>query len=264
MPVSFVPSRGAMAAFVLASVLFGGSRATADVMLAFDKTTPVGGVTVQDDVGGTHSISGIPGPYYWHQTGSPADPRFSGTVVTFCVELDQHIHTGGTYTYQATPLASVVSPAEAALFGKLYADHYNTAWNNSGFAGSVQSIAFQLAVWELVYDGPSNLDLGTGHFQYPGANLSNTSTAAGLAQSWLGGLGSVSSTAFTTTFPGQGLFWLGNQGSQDQIALVPDPSTAPVPVPAPATLPIWVLGAIGCMTGWAAIRHRVSTANAHA
>lgn len=250
------PIRTLLPAVVLAAGLLASAapRAAADtVNLTFDSTTAAAAVTVTYNAGaGSQTTSTTPGPYYWHPTGGPLNSQFPATTVGFCVELTQPISVGGAYTYEVKTVEQAVGAAKAAQFAKLWGAHYNPAWASSGFTGTVASTAFQLALWELVYDGPSNLNLAANNFKVPGANLSNTSTAAGLAKSWLDGLAAQPASVFDTKYGGQRLVWLSSASAQDQLAMIPA-FVPPNPVPGPAGA---MLGLVGVGMCWAARRRR--------
>jgi hypothetical protein len=234
----------------IAGLVAGSPRASADsVGLKFDQTTASSGVSVQYTIGGvTSTETAIPGPYYWTPTTQPLNSTFPNPTSTFCVELNQTISTGQTYSYTVTALASQsgVTSTEATDITKLWGAYYNTAWESTSFNGSLQSTAFQLALWKLVYDGGTNLNLATGNFVVPNANLSNTSTAAGLAQSWLNALAGTSSSIFSTNFGSQELVWLSNSWAQDQLTMIPNPHPN-VATPAPPGVVLAGLGALGLL-----------------
>lgn len=244
-------SRVLSATAVLAGLCVGSPRAAAGTVdLVFDQTTGTAGVSVQFKIGSATTTSTVtPGPYYWHEVNAPANSAFPNPTTTFCVELNQTISTGTGYTYTTTPLASQagVTALEATDISKLWGAYYNTAWNSKSFTGSVQSTAFQLALWKLVYDGGTNLSLLSGNFLIPGAtaaSLTNTSTAAGLAQTWLNALAGTSSSIFSTNLPGKQLVWLSNGSAQDQLTMVSTPQTV-VTTPAPPGLVLAGIGFVG-------------------
>lgn len=238
-PRAVVPAVVAAAVLVLA----GSPRAAADtVNLTFDKTVGPS-VAVQYTVGSTTQTTTTPGPYYWHPS-PPLNTAFPATTAAFCVELSQPISLGQTYTYDIKTVADAVGGANAAQFHKLWGAHFDAAWLSSSFAGSAASSAFQLALWELVYDGPGNLNLADGNFQVPGANLSDPATSAGLAKQWLDGLAGQPANIFDTNFAGQQLVWLSSPNDQDQLTMIPA-SVNPVPGPAGLLLGGLALGACG-------------------
>jgi hypothetical protein len=218
-----------IAAAVVAALLAPASRAAAEtVNISLDQTPLSAQVSVYYNIGGVPgNTTASPGPYIWAQS-APLDAGLPTTLATFCVELDQHFPTSPAPYTVTTPTAAV-GAADAALISKLYAAHYNPAWEARGYLGSVESAAFQLALWEIVYDGPGNLNLANGHVWQQGVNLNDKSTPGGLAQSWLGGLSSVPDSAFGTTYGNSQLVWLTNSTYQDQIVIVPKPHGVPAP-----------------------------------
>jgi hypothetical protein len=229
------------AALLLA--FLGVSHAPADTIpLVFEQTTNAGSVS---GFANGASVSATPGPYYWHESNPASGSLFQNPTTTFCVELTQYISTGNMYEYMVTPLASTqgVSSTEAVLISQLWGAHYNTAWNNSSFIGSSDSTAFQLALWELVYDHTNALSLTDGNFKVTSADAAATSTA----QAWLNGLSGVSSNSFATNFPDSQLVWLSNSTSQDQVTMIPSPPPSGVPAPPSVVLAgIGVFGILGC------------------
>lgn len=252
-----VPVRGTrflVAAVAVAGVLVSSSRASAEsISLYYDRAANPGtGVSVSFN--GGNSFSTTPGPYYWHQTGNPMNSNFPANVTTFCVELSQGFPSGSEpFTVEA--LGAKVSGAKATAITKLWGAHYDTAWEKTGFGGTPQSTAFQLALWELVYDGPGGA-LNNGNFRYTGAS-SNAST---LAASWLSALASTPASVFSTNFGTSQLVWLSNKHKQDQITMIPGPKVPSV-VPAP---PSAVLAGFALCSGLVgrALRRRKDVAGA--
>jgi len=228
----------------VAGLMLGSSRASAEtVSLDFTKTTGTAPVGVTYTISGsTTSTSITPGPYYWQQTGSPMNSNFGSTVATFCVELNQTFPAGtSSGAFNVTSLAAVKGTATADAIQKLFGNNYNTAWASSSFTGSTNSTAFQLALWELVYDGTGGA-LGTGNFTYTGSLTSGVGLAA---KNMLTALGSTSSSAFGAAFPNSQVVWLSSGSFQDQIAIVPHVPPPPG-VPAPPSI---VLAGLALGTG---------------
>jgi hypothetical protein len=241
-------------AAVVAAVVFlaGSPRAQADTMtLYFDHTNSQ---TAHITYNGSASTV-TPGPYYWKDPPS----ALNANTTTFCVQLDQFISQGSTYTYQKTPLASmptIGNQTKADYISELFGRYYSTAWNNPSFTGNTASTAFQLALWELVYDGPvsasnkGTLDLTKGVFK---DTASADASAVSLAQMYLTGgtdLGktyaalSGDTSQFAKNLGGYQLVGLtepppsgqsAQPGFQDQLVLLP---TSPVPAPAG----VWLAG----------------------
>ena len=115
--------------------------------------------------------------------GSPHTGGFEGTwnaadIIFWCVELTQFFGFGNTYndyvaTYPDNPVMT--------LLGQLFTQAYAEATMDA-----THSAAFQLAIWEIVYDS-GNLNINGGSF-YVTNNKGNPATVA-LAQQWLSNLG---------------------------------------------------------------------------
>lgn len=202
------------------------------------------------------SLNATPGPYYWKNPPG----ALNANTAAFCVQLDQFVTVGNTYTYQTSSLAGmqvIGSQIKADYITELFGRYFNPSWLDPKFTGSNASLAFQLALWELVYDGPTNLnvtdtskDLGKFSDTSPG-----DAAAASLAQQYLkGGVGgnpalSGDTTQFAKNLAGYTLTGLTDQpaggansavvspGVQDQIVITPPGGQ----VPAPAG--VWLAGA---------------------
>ena len=84
--------------------------------------------------------------------GSPNAGAFLGTwdgdpFVFWCVELDQYFSFGNNYDY----LESLPNTPVFVLLGSLFTEAYDEALGDT-----THSAAFQLAIWEIIYD-PQNL-----------------------------------------------------------------------------------------------------------
>jgi PEP-CTERM motif len=98
------------------------------------------------------------------------------SFLTYCTDLFQSFQWNRdyTYTYAGTDTANGLTGSQADRLGKLYT-----------IAGDVtntqESVAFQLAVWELLYDTPP-ANVLTGNFQRISGG---TSAQLALANDWL-------------------------------------------------------------------------------
>jgi hypothetical protein len=126
---------------------------------------------------------------------------------TFCVELTQNVYFDHNYTYTVVDAENAGSPVlgatRANLIRELWGLHAADALTSAGAA------AFQLAVWEIVYDTGANL--ASGSFQaratYTGDPIPVT------AQTWLGQLNG--------SHPLATLYGMSHPTIQDQVVFVP-------------------------------------------
>lgn len=151
--------------------------------------------------------------------GSPGAGGFQGlwngnTIYFWCIELTQFFSPGTHYTNQYTP-----SLATNTLLSKLFTEAYGSALSNA-----TNSAAFQLAIWEIIYDS-GDLHLNGGAFKVLGDN--GHSATVTIAQGWLDGL--------TGASAGYTLYFLTAPGNQDFVTAsrIPVPTTK---VPEPGSL----------------------------
>lgn len=152
--------------------------------------------------------------------GSANAGGFAGTwgsadIIFWCIELTQNFGFGGNYgDYTPTQPGN----AKFTLLGQLFHEAYGQATIDEA-----HSAAFQLAIWEIVYDS-GNLNLGGGTFQVLN-NYGHAATVA-LAQSWLTNLSN-----FTDNYD---LIMLSSPSHQDfvtfgrtfiQLQSVPEPAS---------------------------------------
>lgn len=222
------------------------------VTMRFNNVSPSQGVRIQ--LNGSGGFNTPAGSFNWTAktaSSAPADEAFYNTydvgdsVITFCVELDQHVSPNNDYTYQLVSLESVPSPGTVAgggmnaikanyvreLFGRFYKD----GTKGNIFTNS-EAAAFQLAIWEIVTEDLSNSkDLGSGVVQGSGNDA-----AILLANTWLSEL-SGDVTKFYDKFKNQEIFGLTSASGQDQIVLIN--------TPVPATALLGVLGGFSIFVG---------------
>ena len=146
---------------------------------------------------------------------SPPSPG----VLAYCIEIFQTINFGTLYSdYTTTSLASdgqitAVRKGEIAqLFHGFYAP---------SLTSSTKTAAFQLALWEILYETGPTLNVDGGDLVSRGVNYANTpNTSVGVisqADTWLAGLGAFSSDV-------SGFIIYRSPDHQDQMR-VPEPAT---------------------------------------
>jgi hypothetical protein len=153
---------------------------------------------------------------------------FAGTfegaaIIWWCVDLAKHVgyppfsYTGYTEApFQSPPLA--FNAARQLDLNRLFANDFSFA-----LVDAQHSAAFQIAIWDVLFDNDANLSTFGGAGQF-GLSAGNTTTIA-IAQGWVSTLGSDS-----PTFP---LVQLTSREHQDFVTpdtlkLVPEPSPVPL------------------------------------
>lgn len=169
--------------------------------------------------------------------GTVGAGQFRGTYdgdsfLTYCTDLFQSFQWGkaSTYRLEANGSANGFSNTQADQLGKLYTTAGGAATNTT------DSVAFQLAVWELLYDRTPG-SVTSGDFQL----LSGASTAQrNRADAWLT---AVLAPDASRSFDAQRLF---SGVAQDFVVFTPLPRppqlTARVPEPAGLGLVVMALG----------------------
>jgi hypothetical protein len=114
-------------------------------------------------------------PTYGGQAGGFVGTYDGNAIQVWCFELTQTFSFGTSYSY------TLGTPANEALLSALFQEAYGMA-----ITSAMNSAAFQLAIWEILYDPDLDLFAGTFH-----TNRVGNATDA-LAQTWLAGLGGFS------------------------------------------------------------------------
>lgn len=181
---------------------------------SFNLTAPVPVAVNPTGAGGFTGHIGLTNP--------PTTPIFF-----WCVELSQTFSFGTVYNnYTFSPLGNT-------LISQLFTEVGGSAALLSGppsATKTINSAAFQLALWEILYEGGTygGLNVSTGNFKATG-------DAAAIAQAniWLAGLSALSPA--TTA-----LFSLHSASNQDFITDTPPPPG--LLIPEPASLPLLGVG----------------------
>lgn len=179
----------------------------------------------------------------------------NGSFSTFCIDLTQDVYLGHSYTYDVVDMSVAPNPlpptepvgstglgtTNRQNLENLYALQYDNIGSDND-----RGAAFQIAIWEILFDTGSSHDVSTGQFAISGAssnviNLANQFVTDALAPGAL-------------TFHHQ-LLALTSPTVQDQLFLGESTPTQPGPpqaVPTPAA----ALGALPLLGALAAFRHK--------
>ena len=203
-------------------------------------------------VGGSPSTTVQTGQINWKVTSSNT-PGYStgGTFSTYCIQGDQSVTYGQTYTYTVVNLESSGVPeggldagvldATAALQIQGLANTYFSKAGTAiaGYDANQTAAAFQLAVWEIEYDGGSGGEsfpqttgynfFAHGLLEASGTNSEGTG-AITLADSWLQNFTaatSVTSLALVSTGAQDQLIFNPSGGSGGNQSAVPLPAAFP-------------------------------------
>jgi hypothetical protein len=224
--------------------LLGSAAYDDTVSMTFDEVGLGQGVIFKFDGNGDGAFSGgagsgdligatVAGRLSWsvQSVTGDANPYSAGqTLYTFCTEVNQYVGLGQTYTYDLisaaqAPLSNPMGETAANALGSLFGAYYETAVNGT----NAQAAAFQIAVWEIVYEmadaveGLEDLNVNTGEFRVIAG-----ATARAQANSWLASLAGL-------LVDGQ-ILGFGNLSGQDQLALGALAGGGVVPLPAPVML----------------------------
>jgi hypothetical protein len=158
---------------------------------------------------------------------------FSGTwngdpLQFWCAQLSQTFSFGNAYEYTA----SIPNNATFTRLGELFHEAYG-AGVGQALHDTEHSAAFQLAIWEILFDG-TDLNLSGGGFKV--TNNHGNAAAVADAQTWLNNLGS-STDNIDVTF-------LANEVHQDFITGTPPKNCCRQEVPEPAPLTLLAAGLV--------------------
>jgi hypothetical protein len=239
-------------------LLAAGGQASANPTLGLEYTGPANSSAQVSITGLGNNV--YSGPYNFSVSSNPSNLNVGSSLSLFCLQYNVNIalnnqmggspsNPGPQVIYTVNSLTSSSSPISAnnGSSASQVANLLNALWYQ--YSGNSDQTAFQLAVWELTYDGATDIKNGSanlysGSFSIPSSNLpSGEAASAANATKWINGLLGSSSTVSTDDqgLANEGtLYALTNGTYQDQLIFVP--ASAPVVTPAPPGL---ILAGIG-------------------
>jgi uncharacterized repeat protein (TIGR01451 family) len=217
--------------------LAGGTSATLNVtatVTAFASNTISATLTGLDpnlfgtiNLQGSSPVNGGIGNLLWSGPSGNQAP-FSGSFNTYCIDLLQDIYFGGTYSYNIESLASAPQPgaypdgipttgmgaAKADELAALFGVDYSQTLGESA-AEETAKTAFQLAIWNIVYDTDAAVSNGAGTlYVSSGVDANTISVANGFIADALNPANQKYDATDLVALVGQ-------NGAQDQIAIDP-------------------------------------------
>ena len=226
---------------VVAALLTGTSVDAAPVSVGetvevnLSSYNPTASVKVSSEADPDKNYSGPAGVFNWSVLGGNSDLVVGSTLHAFCIEITQYVNYTSDFTYTVKNLADAPVPGppdgmgdpKGKLITELYDRFYSVVLDGNG----EEAAAFQLAIWNIVYDDDHTAanPLGGGNFH---VNSGSNASATTRANAMLGAL----TGSFIRTWD---LFALsynngGNYAQDHVIAFERETTTTGEPIPTPA------------------------------
>lgn len=219
---------GAAAAIALAVAAGGVSAETITLKQQAGSIFAGGGnATVQTNLTGNTSVGA--GGFRVEEVGG-AGRKF----LAWCMSLLDDLNLPGIYTATAAPFENrgELTSTQIGMVQGLFDTAY-TGLNVSGSAqGNIDSAAFQLALWNIIYDLDTNRSVSTGNF-----TVTASQAIRDRADLFLGGIDSAGPQEYILTFWEAKVDSNGKPLSQNLV------TAAPIPLPAAVWMLLAAIGA---------------------
>lgn len=155
--------------------------------------------------------------------------------IAWCLDIATNLSLPSDYSTTSTPFLASIGAFSATVTSNIQ-KLFDTSYSTLDLDSNKQSGAFQLALWEILYETSGTFDLTAGTF-YQSRTGTAQDHAEGLANSFLTGLNGPVTQRYRLTF------WESDAGDNEQRSqnLV---SVEPVPLPAAAWMLIAGVGAL--------------------
>lgn len=248
-----------VAAVAAAGFLTYSPRASAEIIRTVTPASEVvtfkyienRGGTISVKLDGQNLLGRQAGAFYWSDETDPPNGSFPPPIATFCLEVDQNLPappqtnpTGDRLaTFAAvdpTTVSSLAGKTDAikALYGNFYDFGKNEVKVKPGENATLANRAFQVALWEIAYDGPGAPNLLGGKFAIDPASQT-LAPAQTLLNGLSGGLGAFNSSGYELV-----ALLSPVPGGKDSLNLQDHITVRPKAVPAP---PAVLLAGIGVL-----------------
>lgn len=159
-------SLAVLAALAATGTAFGAGASFTGTFNGIVPPTPI----TWSVTGGAFNNAGAAGFFNWDKTGGTYG-GVSGNFDAFCLELTETIQEPNSYTYKVVPLASGLAPdgdgANTFPLTPLQVAQMEELWGrHRGSITVASSTAFQLAIWEIVYDNNLIINGGGDSLQF--------------------------------------------------------------------------------------------------
>lgn len=243
----------------LAVLVAVGSVSVAGVARAESVTATLDGVSPARIVGLSYNDQWLGNAYAgalnWHGEATNGQ-GFDGRFTTFCIDLTQDVYLGSTYTYDVVntnlapnplpPTAPVGATGMGATNQQRLENLYALEYDRIG-SDDDRGAAFQIAIWEMLFDTGATHDVSTGQFAVSGASTDVINLANQFVTESTGPL--------ALTFGNQ-LFALTNATAQDQLYVGPPQSPEHGPPLTAVPTPAAAFGALPLLGGLALLKQR--------
>ncbi|MFI4862035.1 MAG: hypothetical protein ACIAXF_15320 [Phycisphaerales bacterium JB063] len=201
-----------------AALLAAGTASADSVDIRFDGVQPGEDVRVYLDTDGN-------GTYDYNKKVTAGVMNWTnldngGSFETFCIELTQYISYSQVSEYTMHDDITAAPRTDGVTISEHKADLLGAFWGQFRdlVVNSDTASAFQVGIWEIVYDGDDALNLNYGQGNFSVSGHSSYSDTRNIASMWLNNLDLNGASVNLRT--------LSHGTRQDQITEVPTPGAA--------------------------------------